>query len=1690
MADNQTAQAQYELPEGTGNNPQEDYNDNFRTADHAGGWVTAEVAIGNGGIEGEWYTFDATGKAKKAQADTIANCALVFILTEDTAEAVEGRFLKAGNWVKTGWAGDPSKIYYLSQTTPGAWTTTEPPSGIKITLGRFYQDTETFHIAEGGGSGGGGAGSDHALLSNLELATSGHTLTQSWVLPIPVGGLTPAIQLLNNTWDSDGPLTGYDIQAVKTAGSSTGTDHFIGHRSYFDYDDPGNTWGQITGVWNELRINESIDGWLTGTANFCRVFAGATLGSRIVGTYNYLFVADTGEVSNNPVEGTKQYVYFEGQGVGGSGAVVRGTFTEMRDGVNAFWYNVYGDYITQSIYGEVSGSVYGDYHSQIMYSGCNITNLYGDYFQLSAAVGTTVTNVYGAYYNALDFAGVSGDSYAVYVTGASWDWGVYIADNIDSYFAGTISAGQALAGIASEAFGAGGSALGDDATAIGNSADAAGDRSIAMGTDANTGAGGNDTVAIGYNVVGNLAESVVIGSGASCYTETVAIGYGASITDSYSIAIGHGVTAGHEDCIALGHGATTSKDHQIKIGSLGHELDWLEFVTTNGYILVENAGFGIYENSAIGSTPSVGTSFQIVASSIDTADTYKGFAVSLSKSAGATDASDFLIGSQVSASLNQTGGVMGEIIGASSSASLSSTGTTTELVGNDIVVQNFSTGLGVTGWMIGQKTFVRNLGPSAVMSGDIAGHYVEMDIDGTSSGTAYMQYFNELSNIDYCIYQNGTAPSRFGGPVTFDGGATFASLDVGNNTGAADAILDVSEAGDIITAGIDKYNIYSSIVHNGTSGDTSSGLWGAYITTQLNNGAETIQNLTGIEVQNAVYNGTLDTGLVGIYVRNYSNGVVNASSSHSYGVRTYAQQGASGVFTYQYYGFASGGTFAGSTTTCTHYYADGDIADGWDYFIRGATDAPSVLDGTISAGQETAGTDSEAFGSGASAVGDDAIALGHGATAGFLESIVIGTDSVAGATGTIIIGPNMTTSDINSILIGEGHTYTRRQGVIIGASSSGTGNRTVAIGGGINAQNDNVIAIGNGSIVSGAGGVAIGRSAVSAGASVVIGLNSTNVGFVDCVIIGTAASGTGDYGVAIGDGATASGRGIAIGANGVTSGGSAVAIGDGASGALYSVIIGRDTSIASGASSAVAIGYLSTVINNAYGVAVGRESEVNTATNGIAIGYQAVSGEDNTVVVGAESDGTGTNTVIVGYSISSTAGSSVLIGADAAISFNNSVAIGYQASVNQTGVAVGYQAVVGTSGTSIGHTANSASGVSIGYGSTGGSDSIAIGRDADATSSESIALGRAAATTQANEMVVGAATYEIDTLAFIVSGTVLTFNNSVDFIGNVSARPAGTGTSAEAFGASATATGDYSTVLGNGASASGADSVVMGYNASSGGVTGQNVIIGYNTSCSSFDSVIIGFSITNTNAQVVVVGRSANTGGNASTAIGYSASTSSFSATALGADASAGTSATALGRSATASHSEAIALGRAATTTQANEMVVGAVSYEIDNLTFIVSGTYLTFNNLLYVTDGVYLGDEKPLYFDGVTGDYKIVKETTGPLVELNHYHAGNLAFALTSDIGHLGDKVLFTYDIDASNLIQTNGVYRALARKTANYTITELDHVLFFNSTSATLVATLPAGGTSGKEYRIVNTGQTNCLALMQAIHLPRVML
>ena len=94
----------------------------------------------------DWTVADGAGKVKKAIADTEAN-ANVIGLVKEGAVLDENVFSQInGVRQKDSWGLTANSVYYLSQSVPGAMTTTKPSSGIVMQLGFTLAATDTFYV--------------------------------------------------------------------------------------------------------------------------------------------------------------------------------------------------------------------------------------------------------------------------------------------------------------------------------------------------------------------------------------------------------------------------------------------------------------------------------------------------------------------------------------------------------------------------------------------------------------------------------------------------------------------------------------------------------------------------------------------------------------------------------------------------------------------------------------------------------------------------------------------------------------------------------------------------------------------------------------------------------------------------------------------------------------------------------------------------------------------------------------------------------------------------------------------------------------------------------------------------------------------------------------------------------------------------------------------------------------------------------------------------------------------------------------------------------------------------------------------------------------------------------------------------------------------------------------------------------
>lgn len=174
------------------------------------------------------------------------------------------------------------------------------------------------------------------------------------------------------------------------------------------------------------------------------------------------------------------------------------------------------------------------------------------------------------------------------------------------------------------------------------------------------------------------------------------------------------------------------------------------------------------------------------------------------------------------------------------------------------------------------------------------------------------------------------------------------------------------------------------------------------------------------------------------------------------------------------------------------------------------------------------------------------------------------------------------------------------------------------------------------------------------------------------------------------------------------------------------------------------------------------------AAQACSLGYNAqANGTDSTALARA-SRATGATDLAVGYDVQATGGNGVCLGAQNVNAAANTVVIG--AGCNATafgnaGVIIGYSgSLTGSGGVVIGftNTVNSSYGIAIGSNAT-----VAVGHD------YSIAMGESAATTAANQLMIGSSIIQ---LATIIYGGSLTLGTAGSYGGSLAIKGATSGT--------------------------------------------------------------------------------------------------------------------------------------------------------------------------------------------------------------------------------------------------------------------------------------------------------------------------
>ena len=206
-------------------------------------------------------------------------------------------------------------------------------------------------------------------------------------------------------------------------------------------------------------------------------------------------------------------------------------------------------------------------------------------------------------------------------------------------------------------------------------------------------------------------------------------------------------------------------------------------------------------NVGVGGTPNTFTHLKVVDETLDTTSASYGMRVLHDKTAGVTDNTDIMVAIQGRFTMAQAGGTVGNMYGvigdtriALGTVGVSIYGTRSQVDGD---------GGTVTSDVFGSWINVDLEAAMTSIGGDVFGSYIIVDADEDPSGTAYMLYLDEATNIDYGIYQNGTAPNYFGGDVGIGtatiphGGVGWAKFAIdGTNASSAGPHIQFTTASD------------------------------------------------------------------------------------------------------------------------------------------------------------------------------------------------------------------------------------------------------------------------------------------------------------------------------------------------------------------------------------------------------------------------------------------------------------------------------------------------------------------------------------------------------------------------------------------------------------------------------------------------------------------------------------------------------------------------------------------------------------------------------------------------------------------------------------------------------------------------------------------------------------------------------
>jgi hypothetical protein len=219
-------------------------------------------------------------------------------------------------------------------------------------------------------------------------------------------------------------------------------------------------------------------------------------------------------------------------------------------------------------------------------------------------------------------------------------------------------------------------------------------------------------------------------------------------------------------------------------GAAAQSADFLQLRNSAGSTLVsfDSDGFQFFDNTSL----SMASDISVINMDIE-------------KTAGASNNTHTLDGLQMAIEMNHNGATIGRLMGVDIKARVTD-GTVDGQSDLSVRPGNFLADLNggiVLGDVFGIHAQIDQEAANSV-TGDAFGIKIQADMDGTLTGLAYMLYLQEATGIDFGVYQNGTAPNRFGGRVGVNVATPAAMIDADqSDSSGAVPVLQLDQADNV-----------------------------------------------------------------------------------------------------------------------------------------------------------------------------------------------------------------------------------------------------------------------------------------------------------------------------------------------------------------------------------------------------------------------------------------------------------------------------------------------------------------------------------------------------------------------------------------------------------------------------------------------------------------------------------------------------------------------------------------------------------------------------------------------------------------------------------------------------------------------------------------------------------------------------